>query len=396
MMSINNALEAYSIIFQSLNDRTSIENESFSGFVTLTPTIIENLNLLLKFELCNSSVDLYEKNERLTTIAIDALEEKHFKYSCKIGITYNWERSGYYIGASWDTLLNSASRILNPIKKAFFTSTSELTSSASLHFKNYLKLSKVCELISQVSLPSTSENSRIIVYGRDIEIKFTLNKNDLNNEFCIKSMERILCEDMHHEAKVALVREALVKLLKSKGSNQRFGYLISHFNAFSSELLLSYQGYVEQYTFDKVRKEYQEKQTEYIQKVNNTYSDIGVKVLAIPAGLWLAIFKIEEASIGSFGFIKNLITFFLCLLCMCYVIFHFASQFSLLKAIKTEYNSLFYRLAQEYEDEAIDINAAKQSINDSAEWAWWKLTLSIFATVVVFIMVIILSFFSIV
>lgn len=393
-MAYSDAIKIYSVLFSLLKTRELNDNDHFCGFVDLSPKIVEDLNTLVQYNLCDTSVDLFQDEQLKTSIGIDDLNEKHFPFKCKVALSSQWERGGYYIGANWSLLLKSTTRILNPVKQAFFTDTKELTTNVSLRYHNYLKLSKVCELIDEVALPSNDNSARTVIYERDINILYTLKESDLDNKLSIKPIERLLHKDLHHEAKVALVREALVKFLKDKGTNQRFGYLISHFNAFSSELLLSYQGYVEKYTFDKVRKEYQEKQTEYIRKVNDAYSDVGAKVLAIPAGLWLAVFKLEVATVGSFGFIKNIIILALCLLCMCYAIFHFSAQFSLLKSVKDEYQSLFERLAQEHDDESININKAKNLIDSKADWTWWKLTLSNFATVVVFIMVITLSCYS--
>ncbi|GGZ82566.1 hypothetical protein GCM10011274_45410 [Paraglaciecola chathamensis] len=394
-MVTNKALTAYAAIFKLLGNRTLTDDDEFRGTISLNSEVLDSLRILEQFQLCNSSADLYKSGRRVTSVPIENIDSSHFNYDCLVFISSNWERGGLYIGKNWDILLKSPTRILNPIKQAFFTETSELISVDNVYFQNYLKLSNVCNLIDKVALPATGSNIRTIVFERDINISYTLKQSDLEHSFNTEALDRLLQEDIHHEAKTALVREALVKFLRDKGTNNRFGYLISHFNAFTSNLMLSYQSYVEQYTFDKVRKEYQEKQTEYIQKINETYSDIGAKVLAIPAGLWLAVFKLEEAPIASFGFMKNLIILVLCVLCMFYVVFHFSGQFSVLLSLKKEYSSLFDRLAAEHEDESKQIQISKSCIDSHACWTWWKLALSNLATIVVFVMVLTLSWFSV-
>jgi len=394
-MTTTNALTAYATIFELLVSRSLTDDNEFKGTLSLNREILDDLKVLEQFQLCNSSVDLYKNERFVASIPIDDLDSSHFNYDCLVCISSHWERGGFYIGKNWDLLLKSATRILTPIQQAFFTDTRELTSEDNVYFQNYLKLSNVCQLIDKVALPATGTNVRTIVFERDINISYTLKHSDLEHTFSTDALNRLLQEDIHHEAKTALVREALVKFLRDKGTNKRFGYLISHFNAFTSDLMLSYQSYVEQYTFDKVRKEYQEKQTEYIQKINDTYSDIGAKVLAIPAGLWLAVFKLEEAPIASFGFMKNLIILVLCILCMFYVVFHFSGQFSVLRSLKTEYSSLFERLAAEHDEESNEIQVSKSCIDTHACWTWWKLALSNLATIVVFVMVLVLSWYSV-
>jgi hypothetical protein len=396
-MTLKDAIYTYSNIFKKLQNRELDGNGHFCGFVDLCPEIVASLNILVEYKLCDTSVDLFQDDNleaSVGSVGVDTLSDKHFSFKCKVALTSQWEQGKYYIDSNWDTLLKSTDRILQPVKQAFFTDNNELTNDEDQRYKNYLKLSKICTFIDEVALPTHANNARTVIFERDIIIYYSLKKNDLDHDLSIESIERLLEKDSHHEAKFALMREALVKFLHSKGSNQRFGYLVSHFNAFSSDLLLSYQCYAEKYTFDKVRKEYQEKQTEYIQKVNDVYSDIGAKVLAIPAGLWLAVFKLEEATVGSFGFIKNIIILLLCILCMLYAIFHFSSQFSVLKSIASEYQSLFERLALDHKDESASIKDAIALINKSAEWTWLKLTLSNFATAIVFIMVIVLGYNS--
>ncbi|TDF41469.1 hypothetical protein EYS14_01020 [Alteromonadaceae bacterium M269] len=395
-MAGSNSIKAYSFVFGILEDRVLNDDNHFCGFISLDDEVIDNLKTLVECELCDTSVDLFKDNQFQVSIGIDELNDEHYPFNCKIALSSQWEKNGFYIGTNWDLLLKSATRIFTPVKQAFFTDTSELTKDDSIHYRNYLKLSSICKFIDEVALPASDNKARTIIYDRHINIVYTLRKEDLDHNLNTEAIERLLHKDLHHEAKVSLVREALVKFLKDKGTNQRFGYLVSNFNAFSSELLLSYQGYVEQYTFDKVRKEYQEKKTEYIQKINETYSDIGAKILAIPAGLWLAVFKLEEAPIGSFGFIKNIVILTLCILCMLYAVFNFSAQFSILKSIREEYKLLFERLAKEHDDECDNINRAKKLIDTNAEWTWWKLTLSNFATIVIFVMVFILSWFSLI
>jgi hypothetical protein len=390
------ALKIYASIFALLKNREVNADENFCGFLHLNAKIIADLKTLVEYGMSDTSVDLLKEKRVQAPIDIDELKDEHFIFDCKISLNSHWERGGYYIGPNWNALLKSASRVLNPVRQAFFTDTNELTTNESQHYKNYKSLSKICEFIDEVSLPVDNDSSaRTIIFERDISLYYSLKECDLEHALSIEAIERLLHKDLHHEAKVSLVRGELVKFLKDKGTNQRFGYLVSNFNAFSSELLLSYQAYVEQYTFDKVRKEYQEKKTDYIQRVNNTYSDIGAKVLAIPAGLWLAVFKIEETSIGTFSFLKNVIILFLCILCMCYAIFHFSAQFSVLKSLKEEYKSLFERLALEHTDESAKIREARKLIDNQAEWTWLKLCLSNFATFAIFILVLILSFFSV-
>ncbi|MDR8310561.1 hypothetical protein FPK86_22875, partial [Acinetobacter baumannii] len=66
--------------------------------------------------------------------------------------------------------------------------------------------------------------------------------------------------------------------------------------------------YVEDYTFDKVRKEYKEKKTEYIKKLNDTFDSVATKMFAIPAGIWFATAQMTTMkTVSSFIYTKNFI-----------------------------------------------------------------------------------------
>ncbi|AGU59021.1 hypothetical protein N175_13855 [Vibrio anguillarum M3] len=65
-------------------------------------------------------------------------------------------------------------------------------------------------------------------------------------------------------------------------------HLVNNFNAFTSKLLVSYEQYVRNYSFDKVRKEYREKATEYIDKVNKVFDEVATKTFSIRLGVWFA------------------------------------------------------------------------------------------------------------
>ena len=396
MNSESEPLKTFASIFGVLKNSEINDDGNVSATLSLDPDIVKKLRVLADHGMIDSSVDLLTEGRIEASIGINDLNSKHFTFECKVNLVSNWEKQGYFVGRDWNELLRSPARLVRPVKQAFFIDKKELTSSEAPRYKRYRSLSKICNFIDQVSLPVDSDSStRTIIFERDMSLIYSLTKSDLDHDISTEAIDRLLHKDLHHEAKVALVRGELIKFLKGKGVNQRFGYLVSNFNAFSSELLLSYQAYVEQYTFDKVRKEYQEKKTDYIQRVNNTYSDVGAKVLAIPAGLWLALFQLEEANIGTFSFYKNVITVFLCSLCFCYALFHFSAQFSVLKSLKDEYKSLFKRLANEHKDESVKILEAEGLIDKQADLTWWMLWFSNFATLVVFILVLVLSILSI-
>lgn len=393
-----NTLTIYAKLFSSLEGReASHTDDVFWGNVTLSNDTADQLNTLHNERLCSGVIDVYQNGALITSIEISQIEPKHYGLSCKVELSATHINSEYFICTNWDKLLKYPQYVQNSVKAVFFTDEGLLLTADSEDekFKNYLKISQVCNLIDEVSLePASPTSPRVIVFERDISIKYTVKQADLEHEISIKALDALMQKDLHHEAKTALVRQALVEFLKDISTSIRFGYLISHFNAFSSNLLLSYQGYVENYTFDKVRKEYQEKKTEYITRVNDVFSDVSTKLLSIPAGLWLAVYQIQDANLGGLTFYKNIITLCISGLLTVFVIFSLLGQFSVLNSLGTEYKGLFKRLKSEYEDESVQIEGALTDIKNSSFWVYLKLGTSILGSLLMFFIVLALMIYS--
>lgn len=243
-------------------------------------------------------------------------------------------------------------------------------------------------MIKQVSNDITSSQEYLIVFGQSLNINFQVNSTVLEHDIDPKPLEELLTADLHKEAKTALVREALVSFLKQQDQQYRFTHLLTHFNAFSTQLLASYEQYVSNYSFDKVRREYQEKKTEYIVKINKIFDDVATKTFAIPAGVWLAASQIQVAQINTLGFYKN-ITFIIIVLGLGTVVcLNLFGQFSSLNALKGEYEPLFKRLENEVGSDIDDFKTARSELSTRFEVVWWKLVSSVTITIVLFIVVI--------
>jgi hypothetical protein len=113
------------------------------------------------------------------------------------------------------------------------------------------------------------------------------------------ALENLRKRDLHQEAIINLMCKEVVSFVKNIDEKQRVSYLVQNFNALISNILLSYQTYTENYSFDKVRKEYLEKRTEYVKKMNEAFDSVAVKMLAIPAAIWFAIAQIKPINSSS-------------------------------------------------------------------------------------------------
>ncbi|WP_162599189.1 hypothetical protein [Shewanella algidipiscicola] len=363
-----------------------------SGFVELTKENIDKLVTLVGSELCSAGIELYSGDDSKAHRELPTFqfEEKFANFKVKVELVTLKVHDQYFIGDNWNKLLSYSNYVLNPVELVFvaneMTVHSHLTPSEI--FTRYQNAAKVCQLIKQVANDVTASEDYLVIFGQSLSINFAIDETALAYDIDPESLEELLSRDLHKEAKTGLVREALVAFLKNIDKAKRFTYLLTHFNAFATQLLASYEQYVNNYSFDKVRREHQEKKTEYICKINKVFDDVATKTFAIPAGVWLAASKIEEGGLGSLIFYKNIVFVLIVFVLAVIVCLNLLGQFSSLSAIKNEYTPLFERLKKEKGIDGSEVDTYLDDLKTRYNIVWYKLATSMFVAVTMFIIVI--------
>lgn len=169
---------------------------------------------------------------------------------------------------------------------------------------------------------------------------------------------------MHRVAIINLICKEVTSFIKDQNEEGRFSYLIRNINPLITNINHSYQSYVEDYTFDKVRKEYNEKKTEYIKKLNDTFDSVATKMFAIPAGIWFATAQIIPIKdVSNFLFTKNFFVLITVLSMVFIMILNIWSQRSTLIQMKEEYTDIFNELALKFEGERGQIIIIKSDVD---------------------------------
>ncbi|MCF2948797.1 hypothetical protein L0668_11815 [Paraglaciecola aquimarina] len=387
-------LKDYSDIFALLGKLERRDNATLVGTIEFSQNNLDKLNRLIAADLCSAGIDLYKDEVFKATKQLPEFkfEKTYAGYHIQIELVSEKIHDKFFICKDWDTLLSYPQYVLEPVSAVFISDENEIysTDTPLLKFGRYQNISKVCQLIKQVSNDITTSQDYLIVFGQSLNISFQVDSSVLEYDLDPNPLEELLTADLHKEAKTALVRESLVSFLKQQDKKFRFNHLLTHFNAFSSQLLASYEQYVSNYSFDKVRREYQEKKTQYIVKINKVFDEVATKTFAIPAGVWLATSQIEMAQVNTLEFYKN-ITFIITVLVLGVIVcLNLLGQFSSLKALKSEYKPLFERLENEVGADKDDFENSKNELSNRYEVVWWKLAFSVSITIVLFIVVIVL------
>ncbi|WP_375037057.1 hypothetical protein [Acinetobacter sp. RW6] len=386
----------FSEIFLSLNDR-EISHDQITGWLSLDQDSLNKIKQLANEGLADSSVECVIDEESIGGVALDDIEEKYFKSNIRCEITLHTSdlsnNFDYAICNNWCELLKSEYAIRKPIKSLFFIINQEYfdENTSNVRFKNYLNLHKIYELISFLS-ESTNSWPNTIFYQRPIKFIFLFNEADLDYKIDVTTLENLRKRDLHQEAIINLMCKEVVLFVKDIEEKQRAGYLIRNFNALLSNILLSYQSYTENYSFDKVRKEYLEKRTEYIKKMNESFDSVATKMLAIPAAMWFAIAQIKALSSQNpmVDFLKNYIVLITVFILVIILIMNIWGQRNILIALMRDYESIFSNLSIKFECESMQITIIKDELDRSAFFVKIKMYFSILAALILFLVTLIL------
>lgn len=383
-------------IFLSLIDRR-VSHDQITGMLHLNKDNLSVLKQLAANELADSSVDCIFDGDSLGGVALDDICEKHFQENIQCEITLHKsdlsKNLDYAISSNWSDLLNSEYSIRKPVKSVFFIDSGIYINenSGNLRFNNYLKLNQVYDLISFLSESTNSWNNTIF-YQRPMKFIFTLSEKDLDYSIDTTAIENLRKRDLHQEAIVNLMCKEVVSFVKNVDEKQRVSYLVQNFNALISNILLSYQTYTENYSFDKVRKEYLEKRTEYVKKMNEAFDSVAVKMLAIPAAIWFAIAQIKPIVSSSplTDFSKNYIVLITISVLVAILVLNIWGHRNSLIAMVKEYQDIFTNLSSKFEDETIKILSIKEELDRNAFSVKLKMYFSIFSAILLLLITVLL------
>ncbi|PMM04650.1 hypothetical protein BCT62_21155 [Vibrio splendidus] len=380
-------LELYKSIRETMTDIID-DGKDVHGFVEFNEKIVGQLNSLNAEGLCSAAFKLYKDDTlKLDTTIDSTFSDKHYK-ACnraKVELTkQSSQQKSFFICSSLADLTTYTDYLLNPVEAVYVADTNEILdeNSSNKEFKAYLSISRVCNLVTEVSHTSKG-NTYTILCGQPLDIHLSIEPSVMSAEIDIGYLDELLGKDQHKEAMSSLVRESLFNLLSDLDTKVRLSHLITHFNAFTSKLLVSYERYVRNYSFDKVRKEYREKATEYTDRINKVFDEVATKTFSIPLGVWFATSQMQATTtIDSLQFVKNLsyavmVAFLVVVVCL-----NLLGQFSTLSATVAEYTGLFKRLRDELDtpnenesinSQLIEIDKLKQDLDTRNTVVFFKL-----------------------
>jgi len=300
-----------------------------------------------------------------------------------LNVYWDWEDLLAYkpnITAVPDNFLIISEKIVYP---------TEPTSNKTKHYKEICTLLNL--LISNAdhtnNLTKKIINDVVFLHKSRLEIPIAYNQKCLGEGLDGISIIVALFKDQSHiEQKSSILKETLYSLLINVSKKDRLQYLLNNFGDFSKRLNENYQLFVSEFSFDDVRKEYEEKKRDYLTKLNDVFSSAQTKMLGVPIALALASLKLS-AIVDNITFWTN---FFLALSITIYSVMMFmliTNQKHTLKALKNEYESQMARLKHQYADQyeqvkeiLTDLNLRYDHQNNCLSW-FYVMTAALFILV---------------
>lgn len=234
--------------------------------------------------------------------------------------------------------------------------------------KHYLDVNSLIKLISEYADHSINLTDKIIeelvfLHKTRLEIPIIFTSESLGEGLDGISVFSALFEDnAHNDQKTSILKEVLYSLLSNIPKLERLEYLFIHFGEFSKRFTENYHLFVSEFSFDEVRKEYEESKRDYFIKLNDIFSSVQTKMLGIPISLALASFKMS-AIVDDVSFWTNFLLVISIVIYTSMMIMLIKNQKHSLESIKSEYSSQMTRLKHQYADQYEQIKSIQTDLD---------------------------------
>lgn len=265
---------------------------------------------------------------------------------------------GLNVYTSWDDFLKSRKNIFKTPENFLILSDGVIfpQNSKEGKIKHYLEVRDFLTILIKnadhtINLTSEVIEEVIFLHKTKIEIPILLDEMSIQNSLDGFTIIKSLFEDNSHvEQKKSILKEVLYGLLNAINKSERLLYLLSNFGEFSKRLSENYQLFVSEFSFDDVRKEYEESKREYIVKLNDIFASVQTKMLGIPISLAVASIKLSPI-IDITTFWSNLLLFLAVGLYSWMMFILISNQKHTLSSVRDEYRSQMTRLRHQYSEQ---------------------------------------------
>jgi hypothetical protein len=165
--------------------------------------------------------------------------------------------------------------------------------------------------------------------------------------------------ETHAKQKRTIARTALLELFEGQPSVS-LGNLLSAFHKLHLRIIASYELYVAEFSFEKVRAAVEKEKLEFTTKLNKTFSDIQTQLLAVPAALILIGGQLEKTGTWS---VKNSLIWLGAVVFALLMDLLIRNQRNTLAAVKAEIDEQRRQIEGEYQSVAFRFTEAYRQLD---------------------------------
>jgi hypothetical protein len=163
--------------------------------------------------------------------------------------------------------------------------------------KNYVAATKLYALFAKEAdhQGGIGDNKTLVFLHKEkIEITSEYSADDLHDLTGLTEFEvNFICSETHQEQKRTILKTVLLELFSGQ-KKVRFSELLARFDEFIEKVQSSYQLYVAEFSFQKVKAEVEKEKLDAMIKLNKVFSDIQGQLLAVPVALVLVCGQMED------------------------------------------------------------------------------------------------------
>ncbi|MEL5564457.1 hypothetical protein PTT47_03610 [Serratia ureilytica] len=227
----------------------------------------------------------------------------------------------------------------------------------------YFQVSKIWKILTNCS---DGESGRELLFLSKNKLYLDLNYKfeDLAYEFDgFSSFEKLFSDLLHEQEKKHILQNVLFSFLWRVKKEDRLSKILTDFTLFSRIFQENYLSFTVGFSFEKIRKEYQEKFRDYLSKLNSIMYDTLTRSLAIPiSGI------ISFAAIGKVDNVNSWVLNMAALVLSFYTTFtiHYLTNYQkvLVQECQSEYGVLFNAMRDELKKlELAELNKKEVTLN---------------------------------
>lgn len=200
-----------------------------------------------------------------------------------------------------DELLRAPARRIQPPERFYVAELGYVFSAGSADLppvlQAYLDATHLFGLLRHAADHASVQGSEVRLFflqAQKLEITPAYTQADLTQLPQLVAFERDFVQsEIHRQQKVTILRTVLFELFKGQ-SQVTFGAVLAHFADLAQQFHDSYQLYVTEFSFQKIKAAVEREKLDFIAKLNKVFSDIQNQLLAIPVALILVAGQMES------------------------------------------------------------------------------------------------------